>query len=153
MSVIALTAGNAATASELGLLTHNQLRQLHGSPKLQWDAKLADLAAKHAGRCQFRHSDYPYGENLAIGYPSAPEAIKAWYGEIKNYSYRHPGFSHNTGHFTQLIWKSTTNVGCAMVDCSGKNGLHGNLLVCEYSPMGNINSADYFHANVTPVKA
>jgi len=142
--VIALTACSVAVATtELGLMTHNQLRQLHGAPKLQWDAELAGYAAKHAARCQFKHSDYPYGENLAIGYPSASEAIKAWYGENKNYSYQHPGFSHNTGHFTQLIWKSTTKVGCAIAACDGRN-----LLVCEYSPMGNINSAEYFNANV-----
>ncbi len=152
-----LTSGTAAAitteATHAGLVTHNQLRKLHGAPALQWDDELANMAAKHAARCQFKHSSYRYGENLATGFPTPAAAIKAWYGESSDYSYRRPRFSSRTGHFTQLVWKSTTKLGCAVAACNGKNGTPGDFLVCEYSPAGNINSPEYFSANVTPAKA
>ena len=36
----------------------------------------------------------------------------------EDYDYSNPGFSETTGHFTQVVWVSTTALGCAMVDCS-----------------------------------
>lgn len=40
------------------------------------------------------------------------EAVEEWYNEIKMYNYKKPGFNAKTGHFTQMIWKATTKVGC-----------------------------------------
>jgi hypothetical protein len=65
------------------------------------------------------------------------------------YDYSSPGFSMSTGHFTQMVWRSTTQLGCAMVgpaDCP--NGIsHGTkkyayMLVCQYSPPGRITHND-----------
>jgi hypothetical protein len=40
-----------------------------------------------------------------------------------------------------MVWKATTHVGCAHVDCKGifdpKFGL-AHYHVCEYSPQGNV---------------
>jgi uncharacterized protein YkwD len=128
---------------------HNHYRSLHDSPNLQWDDALAEYALRHANLCEFKHSRGPYGENLAAGYPTATDAMMAWYDEVEYYSYSNPGFSMNTGHFTQMVWKSTLKIGCAKVRCNGRHGTPGDYLVCEYSPAGNIVSPGYFADNVT----
>ena len=130
------------------LTTHNQFRKLHQAPPLHWDAELAQYAAAYAAQCRFKHSGGKYGENLAAGYRSSKEAIQAWHDESKSYSYQRPGFSKDTGHFTQLVWKSTTKLGCALVTCDGLNDTPGEFLVCEYNPPGNVVSPGYFENNV-----
>lgn len=132
------------------LSAHNPFRVKHHASPLEWDKTLANYAEHYASKCVFKHSSSPYGENLAAGYPSITAAIAAWYAEQKNYSYLWPGFSYKTGHFTQVVWKSTTKLGCAFVFCNGKNGTPGHYLVCEYSPHGNITNAGYFRKNVLP---
>jgi uncharacterized protein YkwD len=132
------------------LAAHNRLRAQHHAPDLTWDNTLARYAARHAGKCKFRHSSSPYGENLAAGYPSASLAVNAWYAERAQYSYSHPGFSSRTGHFTQMVWKSSKKLGCAYASCNGKNGTPGKYWVCEYSPAGNVVNRGYFEANVLP---
>ena len=47
------------------------------------------------------------GENLAWTGASSPaaaclKAVKMWYAEIKDYDFATPGFSFETGHFTQV---------------------------------------------------
>lgn len=130
------------------LSLHNQFRAQHHAPKLVWDDTLANYAERYASKCEFHHSSSPYGENLAAGYRSIKTAVNAWYAESKNYSYFNPGFSYNTGHFTQMVWKATKKLGCAYVTCNGKNGTPGNYLVCEYSPAGNVTNRGYFSRNV-----
>lgn len=103
----------------------------------------------------------PYGENLAEGYTNVTSAIDAWAVESDKYRYSPPtGFSEKTGHFTQLVWKATTDVGCGVADCSAnlddKNGdgkAVGWFLVCEYWPPGNVvgDHNEYFKENVEPV--
>ena len=140
--------GFAATEQET-LLLHNQLRAKHHASPLIWDNNLANYAENYAKKCHFQHSHSPYGENIAAGYPSISAAIHAWYAERAHYSYGWPGFSYRTGHFTQLVWKSTHKLGCGYATCDGKNGTPGKYLVCEYSPAGNITSRKYFQANVS----
>ena len=132
------------------LQVHNQFRRQHHAPDLVWDDSLADYAKAYVGKCIFAHSSPPYGENLAMGSPSIRAAVGAWYSEKNLYSYSRPGFSHATGHFTQVIWKSTTKVGCAYAACNGKNGTYGKYWICEYSPAGNVINDGYFQANVLP---
>lgn len=159
-AVIALTllalihqASAATEACQQEILeTHNELRALHDAPELQWDNTLAEYAQRHASQCEFKHTHGPYGENLAAGYPTAEAAITAWYDEQRYYSYTNPQFSMSTGHFTQLVWKSTVKVGCALVPCNGQHGTPGNYLVCEYSPPGNRIAPGYFAENVTPAR-
>jgi hypothetical protein len=61
-----------------------------------------------------------------------------------------PGYNFNreggalqkgTGHFTQLVWKSTTHVGAALSSC-------GRFLVCNYAPAGNV--MRLYKVNVAP---
>lgn len=138
----------AASLEQLALTEHNKWRALHHAGNLVWDNQLAAYAEHYANLCQFQHSHTSYGENLAKGYPSVTAAIDGWYAEDRLYSYRHPGFSMQTGHFTQLVWKSTKKLGCGLADCYDRNGKSWQYLVCEYSPHGNVLSKTYFMANV-----
>lgn len=74
--------------------------------------------------------------------------MDAWANEEEKYDYEKPTFSEATGHYTQLVWKNTTSVGCGATQCSndGPNGVKGWFLVCEYSPRGNVVGA--FSENV-----
>jgi hypothetical protein len=74
-----------------------------------------------------------YGENLAQGYTSPTLAIDGWANEESDYDYEKRKFTTEAGHFTQLVWKNTTAVGCGAADCDEV----GWLLICEYSPRGN----------------
>jgi uncharacterized protein YkwD len=132
------------------LAVHNAYRARHHAPPLVWDATLARYAARHASHCVFKHSHSPYGENLAAGYPTIGAAAAAWYAEQAQYHYFNPGFSSRTGHFTQMVWRSSKRLGCGYADCKGKNGTPGRYWVCEYSPAGNVINRGYFTANVLP---
>jgi len=88
---------------------------------------------------------------LAAGYKDFKTAITAWYDEVKYYNYNKPGFSGSTGHFTQVVWKSTKQVGCAKKFCKSSGW---TIYICEYDAPGNIVTSDnsYFKKNVLPIK-
>jgi uncharacterized protein YkwD len=112
---------------------HNNKRARHCVPVLKWSASLAEGAKAWAKNCKFQHSGGDYGENLAMGSPlSAKQSVRMWYNEVSSYNYGKPGFSARTGHFTQVIWKNSTEVGCGKAQCGGQN-----YFVCRYSPPGN----------------
>jgi Cysteine-rich secretory protein family len=117
----------------------NFYRYEHNATALTWNSSLASFAQSWASHCHWQHSGGPYGENLAAGYPNVATAVDGWGNERAKYNFKTPtGFSEATGHFTQLVWKSTTSTGCAAVNCTGKGGMDGFFLVCEYYPPGNI---------------
>ncbi|KAF2810291.1 PR-1-like protein, partial [Mytilinidion resinicola] len=127
----------------------NTYRAQHNASALTWNNSLATFAAKWGGACVFEHSGGPSGENLASGYPNATASIEAWGNERAHYDFGKAQFSEQTGHFTQLVWKASTTVGCSRTDCSGKTGAKaapGWFVVCEYYPPGNVIGA--FKQNV-----
>lgn len=123
------------------LAEHNNKRALHGVPELSWDNTLAKYAQDYADAYScpadgaLKHSGGPYGENLAAGYSSAAAVVDAWYNEIKNYDFSNPGFNSNTGHFTQVVWKDTSKLGCGYKKCDTSFGYY---VVCSYSSAGNV---------------
>lgn len=112
------------------LAAHNEKRARHGAPPLVWDNAMADFAKSVSSTCVFKHSGGPYGENLAAGYSSVAAAIEAWYDEESLYNYSAGQFSSATGHFTQMVWKGATKIGCACVPCN--NQTPGDFLTCNY---------------------
>ncbi|KAL2852524.1 CAP domain-containing protein [Aspergillus pseudoustus] len=148
------------------LSTTNDYRAQHNASALTWNDTLADYAGRWAEGCIWEHSHGPYGENLAYGYGNATSAVQAWGDEGEMYNFDKPtGFTKATGHFTQLVWRSTKEVGCAAVDCGltdlddedkeGEQRAQGWYLVCEYIPGGNVvgggdDENKYFRLNVLP---
>ncbi len=132
------------------LATHNRERALFGSPPLIWDPKLAIAAASYGpglsamGRLQHssRANRPGQSENLWMGtrgaYP-AEAMVGAWIGEKRYFrtgTFPNVSTSENwqdVGHFTQLIWKGTTHVGCAV-----HRDARWDFLICRYSPKGNV---------------
>ena len=112
----------------------NTYRKQHNATTLTWNDTLATYAAQHVVPCNFAHTGGPYGENLAEGYQNITAAVEGWGNERNEYNFNSGGFSEQTGHFTQLVWKNTTSTGCGRQDC----GNNGWLLFCEYWPAGNV---------------
>ncbi|XP_002168712.1 uncharacterized protein LOC100204650 [Hydra vulgaris] len=136
---------------------HNGLRSLHqDTGNLELDATVTASAQKHAeylaSTGTFTHSkNSPYGENLYMisGGPAEGVCVKAstsWYNEISKYNFKKPGFSMNTGHFTQVVWKESKKVGFGIA--KHKNGKV--IVVAQYLPRGNMMGA--FPKNVLPLK-
>ena len=101
----------------------NAYRAKHNSPPLVWDDTISAFAQEYSlylvTHNLFQHSNKEgYGENLAYfqGYPNEmmtliKKSIDLWYDEIKLYNFNYPGYSPSTGHFTCLVWKSSTTFG------------------------------------------
>jgi len=130
-----------------GLALHNSFRAKYGAPAMTWDATIAAGAQAYAETCASGHSGVSgLGENLAWGTATLDQGIQLWLDEAADYNYNQPGFSSATGHFTQVVWKSSTKLGCGFAKCS--TGPYPTMTVCRYSPEGNILNAGYFEANV-----
>lgn len=131
------------------LRIHNQARQEVGVPDLEWSEELADYAREWGEElikdCSFKHrpSDGPFaqehGENLYLAWGmdslSLSAAALAWYDEIDAYNGQAIGEGDisDYGHYTQMVWRTTTQLGAAKVRC--ENGTF--IIVANYSPRGN----------------
>lgn len=131
------------------LALHNRERAAVGSPPLIWDPALAAAAATYGptlaslGRLTHspRESRPGQRENLSmgsVGRYTLEDLVGLWIDEKRDFQ---PGlfpFVSRTGdwkavsHYTQMIWKSTTKVGCALHNAGDRN-----YLICRYTPPGN----------------
>jgi hypothetical protein len=138
---------------------HNLYRARHCAPDASYSADLARGAQEWANQCQYRHSNFlGVGENLYYSGPAGTgndnfrAAVGYWYNEGQFYNFNMPGLSQQTGHFTQVIWKASTSIGCGRAVCPGSNfpnvppSMNVGFWVCRYSPQGNI--FGQFGANV-----
>lgn len=133
--------GKLDATAQAFLDAHNRYRAKHCAPPLTWSPKLAEVAQAWASElqrkgCAFEHSrQRTYGENLAGGTAGVldPKATVAmWYDEIAKYNFAKGGFAMDTGHFTQVVWTTTTQLGCGWITCKSMD-----IIVCNYDPPGN----------------
>ncbi|XP_075435364.1 Golgi-associated plant pathogenesis-related protein 1-like [Ascaphus truei] len=139
------------------LASHNTYRENHGAPPLELNRDICNSAQKWADYLlsihTMKHSGGQYGENLyMMNNPNANElagnvAVDAWYNEITDYDFNNPGFSSTTGHFTQVVWKASSEVGVGLA--TDGNGIF--YVVGQYNPHGNITNPGSFQMNVLPL--
>lgn len=136
---------------------HNRWRKTVGVPPLVYSQDLAASAQawadhlKQDNRCRMQHSqpDRRYGENLfwasALEWSNGkrdlqmigPDAVvDDWAGERANYDYKNNRCARGKmcGHYTQLVWRTSTTVGCAVAVCEDTRE---QVWVCQYQPPGN----------------
>jgi uncharacterized protein YkwD len=130
----------AASLADNMLAAHNGVRQAVGVPALTWSVQLAAFAQQWANtlvaRGQFAHRrNSPYGENLyeITGAQTTPgEVVDQWVSESKNYRYGSNTCRGVCGHYTQIVWRDTRRVGCAVAATA-----RTEVWVCNYDPPGN----------------
>uniref|UniRef100_A0A671Q496 SCP domain-containing protein n=1 Tax=Sinocyclocheilus anshuiensis TaxID=1608454 RepID=A0A671Q496_9TELE len=114
------------------LQTHNAYRKQHGALPLTINKNLCRTAqawAEHLLSIRtLKHSNKDYGENLYYAWSSATKKL--------------------TGHFTQVVWKDTKEVGVGLATDGNTT-----FVVGQYLPAGNITNAGYFEENVLPAGA
>lgn len=152
IAFVGITAATPVLANDYErawLDAHNAERAEFGVHPLSWSEELESEArewADNLARDQImRHSNYGErggkGENLwmgTAGYYTAEQMI-AHFAEEKQYFFhgRFPEVSTtgdwgDVGHYTQMVWPGTREVGCAMA-----RGENYDFLVCRYYPSGN----------------
>lgn len=157
-----IPAGPVATTYQQAVLQHhNYHRANHSAKPLKWSPRMASIARAIAQKCVYQHDVQTggggYGQNIAAGAPfkdiSNVITDQFYNNEVNLY----PGYGddnpdmtnfHEWGHFSQIVWTDTTEVGCFTYDCSKKKGglgkitgVYGNIAplftVCNYYPPGN----------------
>jgi hypothetical protein len=99
----------------------------------------------------YHRTGLSYGENIYVcsnsphceNKDSASDAVDQWYSEARMHTYGSDFFNMSTGHFTQVVWKTTTKLGMAKAEGNG-----WVYIVANYSPQGNMQGA--FRQNVKP---
>jgi len=130
---------------------HNAARAAVGVAPLTWSDTLATTARAYAEQMartrKFAHAPQPQGmtregENLWTGTRYAyvyTEMMGHWVAEKRDFiNMPTPGFSRtgnfeDVAHYTQIVWRGSTQVGCAMA-----SNTTDDYLVCRYSPPGNV---------------
>jgi len=141
----------AALLRQAMIAGHNDARAAAGVAPLVWNATLAADARAYADELartgRFEHSRgsrgaVPEGENLWTGTRGAyryEEMMGHWVDEGRYYRSRPtPDFSttgrwEDVAHYTQIIWRGTTEFGCAAA-----SNATDDYLVCRYTPPGNV---------------
>ena len=132
------------------LYEHNSERERKGLQPLSWSGKLAGEAQQWANKLARENKMYHStrdqrggaGENLWMGtsgYYTAQDMIGSFLaerqyfraGEFPNVS--STGKWADVGHYTQIVWPTTEQVGCAVA-----RGQAYDFLVCRYWPTGNV---------------
>lgn len=133
------------TAEAQGVLdAHNSWRKAVGVPDLVWSTTLASTQQNWmnqlaATSCSLQHNpNSPYGENLFAGtrgYYDVSSAVPSWANEKSLYNGEViTGDNYlRFGHYTQMVWRNTRELGCAKATC-------GDMLLvgCAYAPQGNV---------------
>jgi pathogenesis-related protein 1 len=140
LSGAALSRERPPWAEEM-LEAHNSVRTVLKLPPLVWSDKIAAVAQEWAetllSRGQFLHRpNSSHGENLfeIDGGRALPERVVGdWAAEARDYDYRTNTCAGVCGHYTQLVWRSTRQIGCGVARDARRE-----IWVCNYDPPGNV---------------
>ncbi len=125
------------------LRAHNEVRRARQIPPLKWSLRLAELAQQWADHLSatgvMEHNmSLRTGQNLYVirGATTRPAlVVRRWADESQDY--REPQkfcrLGAICGHFTQIIWAATQELGCGVA-----TGERGQFWVCFYLPPGNV---------------
>ncbi|KAI1629034.1 CAP domain-containing protein [Exophiala viscosa] len=140
------------------LLHHNVHRANHSANAITWSDTMAVIAQTIADTCVYGHnvtvSGGGYGQNIGAGFSATPlgmgEMITEFMynDEMPNYLYygQEPNYTtlDQWGHFSQIVWKGSSSVGCYTSNCTANGlantngGVQPFFTVCNYSPAGNV---------------
>ncbi|KAJ5658338.1 uncharacterized protein N7484_001987 [Penicillium longicatenatum] len=156
------SSASSATASATNayqqavLYNHNIHRSNHSVSSLEWSADLESSAQTLAARCTYEHDTSidggGYGQNIGYGVEASDVGVMItnlmYNDEIEffptPYGESDPSMTDfdKWGHFSQIVWKATTHVGCATVVCNPLGNVDSSealpFTVCNYSPVGNV---------------
>jgi pathogenesis-related protein 1 len=150
----AATAGEDRTAL---LAAHNKWRAQVGVPDLSYSPQLEASAQAWADSLKQRHQCRPqhsatkgkYGENLywasalmwsdgrrEVQHVTPQAVVDSWGKEKADYNYASNSCKPGKvcGHYTQVVWKNTRQVGCGHAVCEDSKE---QVWVCQYAPAGN----------------
>ena len=148
---------NLETVRSEMLTRHNYYRAQHQVSDLTRVSAIESIAQNYSEYLvtinSLKHSSNKYlgnslGENLYWGYGSSGigiNSVDAWYEEVIDYDFSNPGYKSGIGHFTQLVWKDSQQLGCG-VGCGSNNYC---FVTCNYYPAGNY--LGQFASNVFPI--
>ncbi len=136
----------ASTGAQTGSLArdmvaaHNAVRARVGVPPLVWSSRMAaraqDWANTLLAKKEFVHRPNPaYGENLfeiTGGAATSRQVVDDWASEARDYDYDTNKCRSVCGHYTQVVWRDTREVGCGVARGGGRE-----VWVCNYNPPGN----------------
>ena len=132
---------------------HNVVREKHSADKLSKDKDLENLAQISVDKCKTAgkliNSDILYngqkvGQHLFVsgGEPQrGGDFVYIWHKEMQNYDFEKGQSKRDgieVGHFTQLVWKATTKIGCAFAEGTWNEISPSYYFSCIYFPKGNI---------------
>jgi len=142
------TRGSQSSLMSESLAAHHQWRSAVGVPDLVWNTTLARNAQAWAetiarnGRSSHSKNRVNTGENISYGTASTntiTDFVGLWGAEGEYFVSGRPypkctsGGESDVWHYTQLVWRKSTQVGCGMGSNNGKN-----FYVCQYYPRGNM---------------
>jgi len=123
---------------------------------LFWSTSLASSAQTWANGCSYGHNASGFGQNIYAGAyqgtqpaNAQDEAVPYWMAEAADYNYASNQCSGpECLHYTQIVWRTTTQVGCGYKYCTTNSPFGASFptwhyVVCNYSPSGNSGGRPY----------
>ncbi|SHO80814.1 Pathogenesis-related protein 1C precursor [hydrothermal vent metagenome] len=135
---------NSTSDIDRAVSRHNEIRaEVFNGSSVVWSDTVATTAQDYANYLastgKWEHDNSGYGENLyaASETPSYVDAINSWYEEKSDYNYQDNSCNGVCGHYTQIVWKNTTEIGCGKAVYTTGNMRGYTVIVCRYNPPGN----------------